>query len=66
MARTARINAGALHRRLKRINPRSVGILLRKDGNGIDYTASISGCPTCVLGKSQSKTHPKQAVPKTT
>ena len=43
----------------------SMDLLHRKDGNGIDYTGTVTGRPTCALGKSQQKAHPKKTVHKT-
>ena len=47
------------------MNPRSMDLLRQKDGDGIDYTGTVSDCPTCALGKSQQKAHPKKTVHKT-
>ncbi len=65
MSLTAQVSADTWHRRLGHMNPRSMDVLRRKDGNGIDYTGTISGCPTCALGKSQQKAHPKKTIHQT-
>lgn len=48
------------------MNPRSMKLFRRKNGNAIDFNGAISGCPTCTLGKSQQNTHPKKPIHKTT
>ena len=65
IALTAQVSADVWHRLLGHMNPRSMELLRRTDGNGVNYTGTVSGCDICALGKSQQKAHPKTTKHKT-
>ncbi|CAN0020693.1 unnamed protein product, partial [Ascophyllum nodosum] len=43
----ATADADIWHRRLGHMNPRSMELLRRKEGNGVEYTGTISDCDIC-------------------
>lgn len=49
------------HRRMGHINGKSLDVLRKEPGNGVDYTGDVKNCSTCLLGKSAQQPHPKQA-----
>ena len=49
-----------LHRRLGHMNPSSMELLRRKEGNGMEFTGTVSDCNTCALSKSRQQAHPKK------
>ena len=53
-------------RRLGQMNPRSMELLRRKEGNGVEYTGTVSGCDICALSKSRQQAHPKKSTRTTT
>lgn len=65
IALAAQVSADVWHRRLGHMNLRNMELLRRTDGNGVDYTGTVSGCDICALGKSQQKAHPKTTRHKT-
>ena len=54
------------HRRLGHMNPHSMELLRRKEGNGVEYTGTVSDCDICALSKSRQQTHPKKSTRTTT
>ena len=62
----ATADAGISHQRLGHINPRSMELLRRKEGNGVEYTGTVSDCDICALSKSRQQTHPKNSMRTTT
>ena len=49
------------HRRMKRINRKSLDVLTKEPASGVDYTGTLKNCSTCPLGKSVQHPYPKQA-----
>ena len=49
------------HRCMGRINGKSLDVLRKEPGNGVDYTGAVKNCDSCPLGKSKQQSHPKQA-----
>ena len=49
------------HRRLGHINSRSLNVLRKVEGNGIDYTDNVKACDGCAIGKSAQQVHSKKA-----
>ena len=49
------------HRRMARINAKSLDVLRRQADNGIDYLGDVQDCSACPLGKSSQQPHPKHA-----
>ena len=43
------------------INCKSLDVLRKELGNGVDYTGAVKDCNSCPLGKSTQHPHPKQA-----
>ena len=41
-------------------------LLRRKEGNGVEYTGTISDCDICALSKSRQQAHPKKSTRTTT
>ena len=62
----ATADADIWHRRLGHMNPRSMELLRRKEGNGVEYTGTVSVCDICTLSKSRQQTHPKKSTRTTT
>ena len=54
-------SANLWHRRMGHIKGKSVDVLRKEPGNGVDYTGEVKGCDSCPLGKSTQEPHPKQA-----
>ena len=53
-------SADLWHRRLGHINSRSLDVLRKMEGNGIDYTANAKACDVCVIGEGAQQAHPKK------
>lgn len=66
VAYAAKANADTWHRRLGHLNSRSMDILRKKDGNGVDFADSMSPCDICAISKSRQLAHPKKTTRKTT
>ena len=62
----ATADADIWHRRLEHMNPRSMELLRRKEGNGVEYTGTVSDCDICALSKSRQPAHPKNSTRTTT
>ena len=43
------------------INGKSLDVLGKEPGNGVDYTGAVKDCEYFPLGKSTQQSHPKQA-----
>ena len=43
------------------INRKSMDVLRKQVGNGIEYNGDIEACDVCAVGKSEQQAHPKQA-----
>ncbi|CAB1104785.1 unnamed protein product [Ectocarpus sp. CCAP 1310/34] len=54
-------SADLWHRRMGRINGKSLDVLRKKQVNSVDYTGDVKDCSVCPLGKSAQQPHPKQA-----
>ena len=48
------------------MNPRSMELLHRKEGNGVEYTGTVSDCDLFALSKSRQQAHPKESTRTTT
>ena len=57
----ATADADIWDRRLGHMNPRSMELLRRKEGNGVAYTGTVSDCDICALSKSRHQAHPKKS-----
>ena len=62
----ATADADIWHRRLGHMNPRSMELLYRKEGNGVEYTGTVSDFGICALSKSRQQAHPKKSTRTTT
>ena len=62
----ATADADIWHRRLGHMNPRSIELLHRKEGNGVEYTGTVSDCDICALSRSRQHAHPKKSTRTTT
>ena len=62
----ATADADIWRRRLGHMNPRSMELLRRKEGNGGVYTGTVSVCDICALSKSRQQAHPKKSTRTTT
>ena len=62
----AAADADIWHRRLGHTNPRSTELFRRKEGNGVEYTGTVSDCDICALSKSRQQAHPKKSTRTTT
>ena len=51
----ATADADIWHRRLGHMNHRSMELLRRKKGNGVEYTGTVSDCDICALSKSRQQ-----------
>ena len=60
IALAAQASADIWHRRLGHMNPRSMELLRKTEGNGVEFTGAMSPCDICAMGKSQQKAHPKK------
>ena len=49
------------HRRMGNINRKSMNVLRKPAGNGVDYNVDIKACDVCAVGKSKQQAHPRQA-----
>lgn len=65
VAYASKTSADTWHRRLGHLNPRSMELLRKKDGNGVDYTDTVSDCDICAVAKSRQLDHPKKSMRKT-
>ena len=54
-------SADLWHRRLGHINSRSLDVLRKVEGKGIDYIGNVKACDVCAIGKSAQQAHPKKA-----
>ena len=54
-------SANLCHRRMGYIDGKSLDVLRKESGNGVDYTGAVKDCDSCPLGKSTQQPHPKQA-----
>ena len=54
-------SAALWHRRISHINTRSMNILRKEKGDGVEYTGDLPTCEVCALGKSAQQAHPKRA-----
>ena len=54
-------SANLWQRRMGHIDGKSLDVLRKEPGNGIDYTGAVKDCDFCPLGKSTQQPHPKQA-----
>ena len=62
----ATADADIWHQRLGHMNPRNMELLRRKEGNGVEYTGTVSDCDICALSKSRQQAHPKKSTRTTT
>ena len=46
---------------MRHINGKSLDVLRKEPGNGVDYTGAVKDCDSCPLDKSTQQPHPKQA-----
>ena len=61
LAMSAMTNAQLWHRRLGRLNKRSLELMQGRDDNGVAFDGSIDHCNVCGVGKSRQLAHPKKA-----
>ena len=54
-------SADLWHRRLEHINSRSLDVLRKVEGNGIDYTGNVKTCDVCAIVKNVQQAHQKKA-----
>ena len=54
-------SADLWHRRLGHINSRSLDVVRKVEGSGIDYTGNVKACDVCAIGKNAQQPHPKKA-----
>lgn len=54
-------SADLWHLRMGHINRKSLDALRKLPGNGVEYDVDMKECGTCLVGKSEQQTHPKQA-----
>ena len=59
-------DADIWHRILRHMNARSMALLRRKEGNGVECTGAVSDCDICALSKSRQQAHPKKSTRTTT
>ena len=55
------VSADTWHRRLGHLNARSLDILRKDTGTGVDYRDSLSPCGVCQIAKHKQSPHPKQS-----
>ena len=48
------------HRRMRHINCKSMDVLRRTPGSGVDYNGDKQACNVCAVGKSKQQAHPNQ------
>ena len=53
--------ADVWHRRLEHINSRSLDVLRKVEGDGIDHSCNVEAFDVCAVGKSAQQAHPKKA-----
>ena len=49
------------HRRMGHINRKSMDVLRKQAGDGVEYNGDVQACDVCPVGKSEQQAHPKQA-----
>ena len=54
-------SANLWHLRIGHIKRKSMDVLWRMPGSGVDYNGDIQACDVCAVGKSKRQAHPKQA-----
>ena len=54
-------SANPWHRRMGHMNGKSLDVLRKEPGNGVDYTGAAKDCDSCPLGKSTQQPRPNQA-----
>ena len=54
-------SANLWHRCMGHINRKSMDVLRRMPGSGVDYNGDLQACGVCTVGKSKQQAHPKQA-----
>ena len=54
-------SADRWHQRMGHINRKSMDVLRRMTGSGVDYNGDIQACDVCAVGKSKQQARPKQA-----
>ena len=64
-ALAAQVIADNWHMRLDHMNPASMELLRKTEGNGVEYTGTVSGCDICAVGKRTQMAHPKNTTHKT-
>lgn len=52
----AAVSADVWHRRLGHLNPWSMELLCKRDGNGVEYTGGVSDCDICVCPQQEQTT----------
>ena len=62
----ATADADIWHRRLRHMNLRSMELLRRNEGNGVEYTGTVSDCDICALSKSRQQARPMKSTRTTT
>ena len=55
------VSAELWHRRMGHVNRRSLYVLRKQLGNGVEYNGDMDDCGVCAVGKSEQQAHPKQA-----
>ena len=55
------VSADTWHRRFGHLNARSLDILRKDTGTGVDYRDSLSPCGVCQIAKHKQSPHPKQS-----
>ena len=61
----AQVSADTWHRRLGHMNPANMELRRKTEGNGVEYSCTVSGCDICAVGKNTQKAHPKKTKHKT-
>ena len=56
----AMTNVQLWHRRLRHLNKRILGLMKRRDGNGVSFDGSTDHCDVCTVGKSHPLAHPRK------
>ena len=54
-------SANLWHRGMGHINRKSMDVLRRMPGSGVDYNGDVQACDVCAVGKSKQQAHSKQA-----
>ena len=65
VALAAQVSADTWHRMLGHMNPGNMELLRKTEGNGVEYTDTVSDCDICAVRKSIQKAHPKKTNHKT-